>query len=62
MSVLIQFCFVQIVGGYVNVAQITRVEGKVVCTIGNAQCSVTGDKIPSDFLDRVKKTCGGKSE
>lgn len=72
MNVLIQFCFVQVVGGYVNVAQIVSVDniGQLETT-PNKQAYVvlasgdvfgTGDKTPADFLDRVKKTCGGKSE
>ena len=68
MNVLVQFCFIHVVGGYVNVAQITDIRensGVQVCltratTVSG--CLPTRDKTPEDFLDRVKKTCGGKHD
>ncbi len=76
-SILVTFCFVQVVAGYVNVAQITQVflndkDSKTMACLSNdtatskfdktADCEVTGDKTPTEFLERVKKTCGGKIE
>lgn len=73
MSVLLQFCFIHVVGGYVNVAQISRVadnsNGKI--TIYTNELSGgsyapystpidTGDKTLEDFLKRIQDTCGGK--
>ena len=66
MNVLIQFCFIHVVGGYVNVAQIITITqvGKdvLVKTPDHLFALNTGDKTPEDFLDRVKKTCGGKHD
>lgn len=68
MTVQLAFCFIQVVGGFVNVAQITDVyqvgaSGITrVCVIrADTQCIQTGDKKPSDFLDRIKHVCGGKN-
>ena len=68
MNVLIQFCFIHVVGGYVNVAQISSItynsiaKSTDVSIVAEELVHPTGDKTPEDFLDRVKKTCGGRHE
>lgn len=67
MTVQLAFCFIQVVGGYVNVAQIGAVFTndhnvvKVCTTIPGLACQEVEDKTPADFLDRTKHVCGGKS-
>lgn len=67
MSVLIQMCFIHVVGGYLNVAQIQGVglnpdDNIVYVSMTNPKLASfrTGDKTPEDFLKRVQDTCGGK--
>lgn len=68
MTVLVTVCFIQVVGGYINVAQITSISKEVVCTSQNSgfvlgaleHCTKTGDSSAEDFVERIKHTCGGR--
>lgn len=72
MSVLLQFCFISVVGGYVNVAQITSITAECPDLEGvtwngckpyvKVDGRITGDKTPEAFLKRIEATCGGKSK
>ncbi len=64
MSVLIEFCFIHVVGGYVNVAQIVSVgsDNTILTTNSLVDKIPTGDSSPEAFLKRVMNTCGGKRE
>lgn len=69
MSVLIQMCFIHVVGGYVNVAQIAEVVQSdstnhtyvITTTLGRTPIP-TGDTSSEAFLRRIEETCGGKHE
>lgn len=67
MSVLIEMCFISVVGGYVNVAQIASVDNeinrsKAFVRETTARVWETGDRTPEAFLARIQKTCGGKHD
>ncbi len=63
MNVLLQFCMIQVAGGYINVAQIVSVDnkGKVYTTNSLLDQVDSGDGSAEAFLRRVEKVCGGKS-
>lgn len=68
MTVQLAFCFVHVIGGYMNIAQITQVsiwdKKTYACSPQNsptfAACQLTGDDTPEAFLRRVEEVCGGK--
>ncbi len=66
MGVLIQMCFIHVMGGYVNIAQVSKIDGAtstmVYLTDGSKVRSSEDNETPKDFLSRIEKTCGGVSK